>query len=133
MPAQRLHPPFSIALLLQAWVSWAQFEKRMERLADQSMARFDKTREVLQRGLTLNPSSAALCQVMLSHPFKFCGFLDLGAGHLCVASGRRVPGRMHCAADMITKSCAAAGLGPHGAAAWQCPGCHPTSRAQRAV
>ena len=39
----------------------------MERLADQSIARFDKTREVLQRGLTLNPSSAALCQVKHFH------------------------------------------------------------------
>ena len=76
-------PPFSIAPLLQAWVSWAQFEKRMERLADQSMARSDKTREVLQRGLTLNPSSAALCQVILSGHIQFCGFLDLGAGHPC--------------------------------------------------
>lgn len=53
----------------------------MERLADQSMARFDKTREVLQRGLTLNPSSAALCQVVLSHHFQFCGF------QLCVQGG----------------------------------------------
>ena len=74
----------------------------MERLADQSMARFDKTREVLQRGLTLNPSSAALCQVMKCYHFWFCGF------QLCV-QGR--------SGDALAEACAWGGGG------WPSPVC----------
>lgn len=52
--------------LVQAWVSWAQFEKRAQQgcLGDH----LQRCRSVLQRGLTLNPNNAKLCQVhMLSH------------------------------------------------------------------
>ena len=47
--------------LVQAWVSWAQFEKRAQQgsLGDH----LQRCRSVLQRGLTLNPNNAKLCQV----------------------------------------------------------------------
>ena len=47
--------------LVQAWVSWAQFEKRVQQgcLGDH----LHRCRSVLQRGLTLNPNNAKLCQV----------------------------------------------------------------------
>uniref|UniRef100_A0A7S0WIG4 Tetratricopeptide repeat protein n=1 Tax=Chlamydomonas leiostraca TaxID=1034604 RepID=A0A7S0WIG4_9CHLO len=41
-----------------AWVSWAQMEKR----ANTGPERWDRCREVLQRGLTINPKSACLIQ-----------------------------------------------------------------------
>lgn len=47
--------------LVQAWVSWAQFEKRAQQgsVGDH----LQRCRSVLQRGLTLNPNNAKLCQV----------------------------------------------------------------------
>ena len=47
--------------LVQAWVSWAQFEKRAQQgsMGDH----LQRCRSVLQRGLTLNPNNAKLCQV----------------------------------------------------------------------
>ena len=46
--------------LPQAWVSWAQFEKRVRK--DQQ-DRFHSCRQVLQQGLSINRTSAALIQV----------------------------------------------------------------------
>lgn len=46
--------------LSQAWVSWAQFEKRVKK--DQQ-ERFHSCRQVLQQGLSINRTSAALIQV----------------------------------------------------------------------
>ncbi len=46
---------------LQAWVSWAQFEKRVKK---DHQDRFQSCRQVLQQGLTLNRTSAALIQVL---------------------------------------------------------------------
>ncbi|GLC54770.1 hypothetical protein PLESTB_000904100 [Pleodorina starrii] len=46
--------------LCKAWVSWAQMEKRCHR-SNQS-ERWHRCREVLQRGLELNPSSSCLIQ-----------------------------------------------------------------------
>lgn len=54
---------------LQAWVSWAQFEKRVNK-GDQD--RFQTCRQVLQQGLTLNRTSAALIQVHLAASNSFC-------------------------------------------------------------
>ena len=45
----------------KAWVSWAQLEKRV-RLGD-GVDHVERCRCVLQRGLTLNPKNASLCQV----------------------------------------------------------------------
>lgn len=50
---------------LQAWVSWAQFEKRVEKTIQGHSDRFQTCREVLQRGLFLNRKSAALVQVLI--------------------------------------------------------------------
>ncbi len=52
--------------LVQAWVSWAQFEKRVQQgcLGDH----LQRCRSVLQRGLTLNPNNAKLCQVLAHIP-----------------------------------------------------------------
>ena len=55
--------------LIQAWVSWAQFEKRAQQgcLGDH----LHRCRSVLQRGLTLNPNNAKLCQVNSWHPHTY--------------------------------------------------------------
>ena len=47
--------------LVQAWVSWAQFEKRAQQGSNGD--HLQRCRSVLQRGLTLNPNNAKLCQV----------------------------------------------------------------------
>ncbi len=57
--------------LVQAWVSWAQFEKRAQQgcLGDH----LQRCRSVLQRGLTLNPNNAKLCQVCMRLYSERCG------------------------------------------------------------
>jgi lipopolysaccharide biosynthesis regulator YciM len=47
---------------VKAWVSWAQLEKRVSLASADTQDRFKRCREVLQRGLQMNPQSAALCQ-----------------------------------------------------------------------
>jgi hypothetical protein len=56
----------------KAWVSWAQLEKRVR--SDSSAALGDhlqRCRTVLQRGLSLNPNNARLCQVG-AHQLVWC-------------------------------------------------------------
>ena len=55
--------------LVQAWVSWAQFEKRVQQgsIGDH----LQRCRSVLQRGLTLNPNNAKLCQVCRAQARRF--------------------------------------------------------------
>lgn len=67
----QLHPEET-----QAWVSWAQMEKRFEKL-EGSATRFARCRRVLQQGLTLNPNSAQICQAW--------GLLELQAGNTWAA------------------------------------------------
>ena len=57
---QRSWKGTDVQLWWQAWVSWAQFEKRVKK---HHQDRFQKCRQVLQQGLTLNRTSAALIQV----------------------------------------------------------------------
>ena len=66
--------------LVQAWVSWAQFEKRVQQgcLGDH----LQRCRSVLQRGLTLNPNNAKLCQVdTCAHSRQHITVLTLRAGY----------------------------------------------------
>lgn len=46
--------------MCKAWVSYAQVERRLGRISDPN--RFEAARQVLQRGLQLNPGSACLAQ-----------------------------------------------------------------------
>lgn len=58
----------------KAWVSWAQMEKRC---SGQTTQRFHHCREVLQRGLTMNPGSIKLVQAW--------GLMELQKGNLLAA------------------------------------------------
>ena len=65
--------------LVQAWVSWAQFEKRAQQgsVGDH----LQRCRSVLQQGLTLNPNNAKLCQVCRAqacHLLSACPALNEG-------------------------------------------------------
>ena len=55
--------------LIQAWVSWAQFEKRAQQGCMGN--HLHRCRSVLQRGLTLNPNNAKLCQVKQRHSHTY--------------------------------------------------------------
>ena len=66
--------------LVQAWVSWAQFEKRAQQgsVGDH----LQRCRSVLQRGLTLNPNNAKLCQVCRAQACHLSSTLPmLNEGH----------------------------------------------------
>ncbi|DBA97504.1 hypothetical protein WJX77_006572 [Trebouxia sp. C0004] len=58
----------------KAWVSWAQFEKRVKK---DHQDRFQSCRQVLQQGLTLNRTSAALIQAW--------GLMELQKGNILAA------------------------------------------------
>ncbi|KAL3149125.1 hypothetical protein ABBQ32_001964 [Trebouxia sp. C0010 RCD-2024] len=58
----------------KAWVSWAQFEKRVKK--DQQ-ERFHSCRQVLQQGLSINRTSAALIQAW--------GLMELQKGNIVAA------------------------------------------------
>ncbi|BDA42044.1 probable protein high chlorophyll fluorescent 107 [Coccomyxa sp. Obi] len=59
----------------KAWVSWAQLEKRVK-LGD-GVDHVERCRCVLQRGLTLNPKNASLCQAW--------GLMELQRGNVVAA------------------------------------------------
>lgn len=77
-PPARTWPPTPTALTElhpdhhKAWVSWAQLEKRIAQ-----EERFAKCRDVLQRGLTLNPNSVFLIQAW--------GLMELQRGNFFAA------------------------------------------------
>lgn len=64
--------------LTKAWVSYAQMEKRVGKCAGmQGVQRFNRCREVLQRAMTIHPTSPELTQAW--------GLMELQKGNLLAA------------------------------------------------